>query len=119
MARPSYSCQSVNKEGMHIISKRPFNEASRRFPGQRSALAQTFRGLKQGRFQSPDEMRKVFPSLDKFQYRNKWWVLDIGGNHLRLIAYIHFAGNRMYVKSILTHAEYDKMCLRYAKGKRT
>lgn len=118
MASCIYSCQNVNKENVHIISKRPFNEAARRFPGQRSALAQTYRGLKQGRFASPDEMRNVFPTLDNFRYRDKWWVLDIGGNHLRLLAYIHFAGNRVYVKHILTHAEYDKLCSNYARGEK-
>lgn len=101
---------------MHIISMRPFLEAALCFPRQRRALSLTFRGLKKGGFKSPDEMRKVFPSLDNFKYRDKWWVLDVGGNQLRLIAYINFGGNRMYVKHILSHAEYDKLCLRYAKG---
>ena len=82
----------------------------------RSALAQTFRGLTRGEFENPEQMRKVFGSLDNFRYRKKWWVLDIGGNQLRLIAYIHFAGKRMYVKHILTHSEYDKLCQRFANG---
>ncbi len=32
------------------------------------------------------------------------------------IAFIQFIHNRMYVKHILTHAEYDKLCNRYARG---
>lgn len=40
----------------------------------------------------------------------------MGGNHLRIIAFIQFVQNRMYVKHILTHAEYDKICKRYVKG---
>jgi len=55
-------------------------------------------------------------SLDNFKHSDKWWVLDMGGNHLRLIALIQFVHNRMYVKRIVTHAEYDKLCKRYAKG---
>ena len=43
------------------------------------------------------------------------WVIDIGGNNLRLIAFIEFRDNRMYVKHIVTHSEYDKLCRRYAK----
>ncbi|MBT8419904.1 MAG: type II toxin-antitoxin system HigB family toxin [Gammaproteobacteria bacterium] len=61
-------------------------------------------------------MRRLFPSLDNFRYRDKWWVIDVAGNHLRVIAFIQFACNRMYVKHILTHAEYDKLCNRYARG---
>lgn len=64
----------------------------------------------------PAEMRRVFPSLDNFKYKDKWWVIDIGGNNLRMISFIQFMQNRMYVKYIVSHAEYDKLTKRYAKG---
>ena len=101
---------------MHVISKRPFNAAARAHPNHRQALEDLYRVLRKSRFGSPDEMRRVFPSLDNFRYRDKWWVIDLAGNHLRVIAFIQFRQNRMYVKHILTHAEYDKLCSRYARG---
>ncbi len=75
---------------MHILTKRAFGEAARRHPNQRAAL------------------------LDL--YRDKWWVLDVGGRHLRMIACIQFRLNRMFVKHIVTHAEYDRLCDRYRRG---
>ncbi len=72
-----------------------------------------YKVLDKARCSSPEDMRQVFPSLDNFKYRDKWWVIDIGGNHLRLIAFIQFVQNRIYVKHIITHAEYDKLCKRY------
>ena len=57
------------------------------------------------------------PSLDNFKYRNKWWVLDVGGNNLRVIAYINFVNKRFYVKHITTHAEYDKLNRYYRENK--
>lgn len=101
---------------MHIISKRPFAEAARQHPNQRQAIMDTYSVLKNSRFQSPDEMRRVFPSLDNFNYRDRWWVMDIGGNRLRLIAFIQFQQNRIYIKRIVTHAEYDKLTERYRRG---
>jgi mRNA interferase HigB len=101
---------------MHVISKRPFNDAARMHPNHRQALEDLFRVLRKLDFGSPDEMRCMFPSLDNFRYRDKWWVLDVAGNHLRVIAFIQFAQRRVYVKHILTHAEYDKICKRYARG---
>lgn len=101
---------------MHVISKRPFNEASKAHPNQRQALDDLYRVLRKGSFSSPEEMRKIFPSLGNFRYRDKWWIIDVGGNNLRLIAFIQFLHKRMYVKHILTHAEYDKTCKRYARG---
>lgn len=101
---------------MHVISKRPFNEAAKAHPNHRQALEDLFRVLRKSKFSSPDEMRHMFPSLDNFKYKDKWWVIDVAGNHLRVIAFIQFVHNRMYVKHILTHAEYDKLCNRYARG---
>lgn len=101
---------------MHVISKRPFSEAARAHPNQRQALEDLYRVLRKSAFSTPEEMRRVFPSLDNFKYKDKWWVLDVGGNHLRAMAFIQFTQNRMYVKHILTHAEYDRLCKRYAKG---
>jgi len=102
---------------MHVISRRSFNDAGKDHPNQRQALDDLYRVLRSGNFSSPEEMRQVFPSLDNFKYKDKWWVLDVGGNNLRLIAFIQFVHKRIYVKHILTYAEYDKICNRYVKGK--
>ncbi|WP_100644027.1 type II toxin-antitoxin system HigB family toxin [Alteromonas facilis] len=101
---------------MHIISKRPFNDAAKEYPNQKQAIEDVYNVLRKAKFSSPDEMRKLFPSLDNFKYEDKWWVIDIGGNHLRLIAFIQFVQNRIYVKHIVSHARYDKICKRYARG---
>jgi len=74
-----------------------------------------YKTLRNGFFPDPNTLRAVFPSLDNFKYKKKWWVLNIGGNNLRLIAFIDFRNNRMYVKHIVSHAEYDRLCARYAK----
>ncbi|SFX21219.1 type II toxin-antitoxin system HigB family toxin [Marinospirillum alkaliphilum] len=104
---------------MHIISRKPFNDACKRYPGASTAIERTYRVLRNSDFSSPDEMRRVFPSLDNFRYRDKWWVIDIHGNSLRLIAFIEFRDNRMYVKHLGNHAEYDKLCKHYAQEPET
>jgi mRNA interferase HigB len=52
-----------------------------------------------------------------FKYRDKWWVIDISGNNLRMIAFIEFRDNRMYVKHICSHAEYDRLTDKYRRKK--
>jgi mRNA interferase HigB len=101
---------------MHVISKRPFADAARAHPNHRQAVEDLYKVLRKSDFGSPDAMRRMFPSLDNFKYKDKWWVIDVAGNRLRVIAFIQFVHNRMYVKHILTHAEYDKLCNRYARG---
>lgn len=101
---------------VHIISKRPFSDATRKYPNDRVAIMDAYNVLRRGTFTSPHELRRVFPSLDNFKHRDHWWVIDIGGNNLRLLAAIQFVHQRLYVKYILTHSEYDKLNRRYRKG---
>jgi mRNA interferase HigB len=35
---------------------------------------------------------------------------------LRMIAFIQFTQNRLYVKHIVSHKEYDRLCWRYQRG---
>ncbi len=100
---------------MHVISKRPFAEAAIKHPNERDAILDAYNVLSRGQFISPEHLRAAFPSLDNFKYKDKWWVIDIGGNNLRLMAAILFQSQRIYVKHIVSHAEYDKLCKKYRK----
>ena len=101
---------------MHVISQKPFKDAALKHPKYADAIMETYKALKQGQYSSPEELKMVFNSLDNFTYKDKWWVIDIAGNNIRLMAFIEFRAGRMYVKHIVNHPEYDKLCKRYAKG---
>ena len=98
---------------MHIISKRPFNDAANKHPNDKEALLDLYRTLKKSSFKTPEEMKKIFKTLDNFKYKDKWYVLDVGGNNLRVIALIQFINKRIYIKHIVNHADYDKLCKKY------
>lgn len=98
---------------MHIISREPFVDAIRKYSNQATAIESLYSLLKRGDFHSPHELKAVIASLDNFKYKERWWVIDIGGNTLRMIAFIEFRHNRIYVKHIVSHAEYDELCKRY------
>lgn len=100
---------------MHVISRKPFNDAANKYPNDSAAIDALYKSLRNCDFDNPGALRALFPSLDNFKYKDKWWVIDIGGNNLRLIAFIEFRDNRMYVKHIVRHSEYDKLCKRYAR----
>ena len=102
---------------MHVIRKRAFEEAANRFPNEKNAIMDTYRVLNRGTFKTPEDLKQIFPSLDNFKYKNKWYVIDIGGNNLRIMAMVLFTNQKFYVKHIGTHAEYDKLCRKYRKEK--
>ena len=101
---------------MHIISRIKFNEACEKFPNHCTALDETYKLLKCSVFKTPEEMKKVFKTLDNFKYRDKWRVIDIAGNHLRLIAFISFRINKVFVKHIVSHAEYNRLTNNYRRN---
>lgn len=100
---------------MRVISKKPFDEAGRRFPNDAAALEDTYKVLHTGRFLTPDALKARFGSLDRFKYRQKWWVIDIGGNNLRIITYIKFETQNVFIKHVVTHKEYDRLTDHYRR----
>ena len=41
-------------------------------------------------------------------YVDPFMVFNIGGNKYRLIAVIHYNRRKVYIRQVLTHAEYDR-----------
>jgi mRNA interferase HigB len=50
------------------------------------------------------ELRRLFPHADQV---GGLTVFNIGGNKTRLIAAIHYNRRKVYIRAVLTHAEYD------------
>jgi mRNA interferase HigB len=90
---------------MHIISRKALREFSQRHPDSKTALDTWFRILSTNRFESFNALRQVFASADKV---GNLIVFNMGGNKYRLIASIHFNRQKIYIRHILTHDEYDR-----------
>ena len=57
-----------------------------------------------------------YNALDYFHAKYPGQVIGIRQeNNLRLIAFIEFRDKRMYVRHIVPHAEYDRLCRHYRK----
>lgn len=50
-------------------------------------------------------VRQTFGSAD---YVDGFTIFDVGGNRYRIVAVIHYDKQRMYVRQVVTHAEYDR-----------
>ena len=98
---------------MHVVRKRAFDEAAKIYPNDREAIMDVYRALNGGTFRTPEELKQRFPSLDNIKHKDKWYAIDVGGNNLRIMALVLFTNQKFYVKHIVTHAEYDKLCKKY------
>jgi mRNA interferase HigB len=90
---------------MHVISRRKLKEAAEREPTLEGPLDAWFRVAKKAAWKSITDVRKTFSSADAV---GKWTVFNIKGNHYRLISEINYLFGRVYIRHVLTHAEYDR-----------
>ncbi|MEA5618494.1 type II toxin-antitoxin system HigB family toxin [Cronbergia sp. UHCC 0137] len=90
---------------MHIISRKVLSQFWEKYPDSESALIRWLKLINSSTFENFDELRSVFPSADIV---GDLIVFNIGGNKYRLITSIHFNRQKVYIRYILTHSEYDK-----------
>jgi mRNA interferase HigB len=90
---------------MHIISRRKLKEAAARHGGLEGPLDAWFRIAKKAQWRNLAEVRKTFSTADAV---GKWTVFNLKGNQYRLITKINYVFGRIYVRQVLTHAEYDR-----------
>jgi mRNA interferase HigB len=60
--------------------------------------------MRKSRFSNFPQLREVFPQADQV---GKFTVFNLGGNKVRLIAAIHYYRNKIYIRYVLTHQDYD------------
>jgi mRNA interferase HigB len=90
---------------MRIIS----NSALRVFAAEDPRAAEPLQGwrrvIEKNRFANWAELKATFNSVDKV---GDLAVFNIGGNKFRLVAYIRFEKQIVYIKAVLHHGDYDK-----------
>jgi mRNA interferase HigB len=90
---------------MHVISRKKLKDAVTRHGDLESALDVWFRIAKKAEWKNLADVRKTFSSADTVE---KWTVFNVKGNRYRLIVEINYAFGRIYIRHVLTHAEYDR-----------
>jgi mRNA interferase HigB len=89
---------------MHVITRKRLNDFAHKHPDAKSSLARWYAIMREGRFLSFPQLREVFPHADQV---GKFTVFNIAGNKVRLIAAVHYNRNKIYIRHVLTHQEYD------------
>ena len=51
------------------------------------------------------DIKTTFNATDKV---GNYYVFDIGGNKYRIVTAIHFDHQKLYIRHVYTHKEYDK-----------
>jgi mRNA interferase HigB len=91
---------------LRIISRRRLREFSAKHADADVPLNAWYAIVRGRSYQTPHEIREDFP---RASFLGRWrTVFDIGGNKYRLVADVRYDLQRVYVREVLTHDEYDR-----------
>ena len=90
---------------MHVISQRMLRLFWAEHPDAERPLRSWYKVVSRAEWDTFADVRSDYPHADQV---GKFTVFNIGGNKYRLIAVIHYNRHKVFVRHVLTHAEYDE-----------
>jgi mRNA interferase HigB len=90
---------------VHVITRSRLIEFAREHPDARVPLNYWYTIVSKTDYASLIDLRITFPSADQV---GKFTVFNISGNKYRLIVAIHYNRKKVYIRHVLTHAEYSR-----------
>ena len=90
---------------MRVISRKAIVNFSRVHKDAEAPLDAWYRTVLRARWRNLTQARADFPHADPVGERT---VFHIGGNKYRLIARVNYRTQKVFILTVLTHAEYDK-----------
>ena len=90
---------------VHVISRKRLLDAAEKHGDLSEPLDIWYRIAKKAEWKNLMDVRRVFPTADAV---GKFTVFNIKGNAYRLITEIRYQTGRIFLRHVLTHAEYDK-----------
>ena len=90
---------------MRVISNKTLTSFAVIHPAVDEPLQAWRKTIESRPFVSFADIKTAFNATDKV---SQFYVFDIGGNKYRIVAAIHFDHQKVYVRHVFTHKEYDK-----------
>ena len=92
---------------MHIITRTRLTEFGRQHADAARALREWGRVMRRKQYREHLEVQNDFPSVDFVGPRKA--VFNICGNKYRLVVDLRYDLGRIYVRHMVSHAEYDRL----------
>ena len=90
---------------MNVISKRGLMERAAKHAETVTALDRFYNVARTARWHGLHDVRRQYSSADQV---GKVLIFDVLGGNYRLIATVDYPTQRLFVKALLTHQEYDR-----------
>jgi mRNA interferase HigB len=90
---------------MHQISRKKLRQFAEKHPDAEEPLSRWFKLVKRADWNKFADVRADFPQADLVE---RFIVFNIGGNKYRLIVEINYRTQKVFIRHVLTHKEYDQ-----------
>ena len=91
--------------GMRVISRRRLREFWLTHPEAEGPLRAWFKVVHEMAWSNFAELRQTYLSADQV---GRLVVFNIGGNRYRLVARVDYQWRKLFVRAVMTHAEYSR-----------
>lgn len=98
---------TTRDHAMHIITRTRLTAFGRKHADAAVPLREWVRVIRRKQYRQHLEVRKDFPFVDFIGPRTA--VFNIGGNKYRLVVDMRYDLGRIYVRHMVTHAEYTRL----------
>ena len=92
---------------MRVVTPRRLTEFSRKHPAARVPLLSWYEIVKQAKWGTLGDIKQDIRTVD--YVGNNRYVFNIKGNDFRLVVIIIFVSQKVYIRFIGTHDQYDKI----------
>lgn len=99
---------------MHVISRKALVEFWNIHPPARGPMTAWFKVMEGAMFPNFGAVRATFNSADKV---DRFTVFNVGGGGYRVVTAIHFNRQKLYIRHVFTHPEYERWSAKSRKGK--
>jgi mRNA interferase HigB len=105
LSKTERNYDQIGFEFMHVITKARLKQFWEQHPDAEVSLQVWYKLTNLARWKNFVELREVFPSADQVE---NFTVFNIGGNKYRLIGLVDYLYQKVFIRHVLTHAEYAK-----------
>jgi mRNA interferase HigB len=90
---------------LNVISKPGLLKLAKKHPETLPTLTGWYKMAKKAEWRGLHEVRRDYPSADQV---GDILIFDVLGNNYRLMTRVKYNAQRIYVKALLNHREYDR-----------
>lgn len=91
---------------MRVVSKKKIVDYYTTHASSKTALEEWYKKVNKCSWENLNDLKKTYPLAD--YVGNNRVVFNIKGNDFRLVAIVIYVSQKVYIRWLGTHAEYDK-----------